>query len=127
VKSSLLNLIVGIIWIPLWIYHGFNFYLLKGFLIIGVLELLIVLPIGFALVYDWFAYGIHKKPNFLDQPLWNIPDYAFFITGIFGSASMFIALFLKFERNETFVMGLLGATIAFLHFLRRKIRIEGHM
>jgi hypothetical protein len=119
--------LIGIIWIPLWIYHGFNYYLLKGFYVVGILELLIVLPIGFALIYDWFAFGRLKKPNFIEQPLWNISDFAFFFTGISGIITLVVSLFLTFEKSETFVMGLLGIAIAFVHFLRRRVRILGHL
>ena len=125
-RSSILNLFIGIVWIPLWIYHGFNSYLLKGLYTIGILELFIVLPIGFALIYDWFAFGRLKKPNFLEQPLWSIPDYAFFLTGVFGVFAIIASIFLTFEKSETFVMGFMGIAIAFIHFIRRRVRTLGH-
>ncbi len=120
-RNSLLNLILGLVWFPLWGYHFYKWYWIKGKLFEGILELIVLLPIGVAFIYDWFRFGIRKLPNFLEQKQWNLGDYSFWATGVGGFFSVILAaVFLNFEEDPV-LTGVIGITLAIIHTMRRRV------
>jgi len=121
VRNSLLNLIIGLIWFPLWGFHFYRWYYVKGMLFEGILELIVLLPLGVAFLYDWFKFGMRKLPNFLEQRTWNFGDYSFWATGVGGVISIVLAgIFLDFAEDPV-LTGAIGITLAVIHTMRRRV------
>ena len=119
-RNSIFNLVIGILWYPLWGYHFYKWYLVKGKLIYGILELMVTMPLGFAFLYDWFVFGRRKLPSFIMQESWNPGDFAFFVTGIGGVISILAGLFFVSEHFDPVLTGFIGVALALTHLFRRR-------
>ncbi len=120
-RNSRLNLLIGVIWFPLWIFHFYRWYYIKGLIFEGILELAVLLPLGFSFLYDWFYFGLRGLPNFVEQERWNPADYGFWLTGFFGVISLVSAgIFLNFKEDPA-LTGIVGIAISVIHTMRRRI------
>ncbi len=125
-RSSQANLILGILWSGLWIYHFF-LLLSRGRGLEAVWELFIVLPIGAALIVDWVMFRGSETGNFLEQKGWNLPDYLFFLTGLNGVlAFLFVILFASGLRDIG-IMGGIALLISLMHYMRRDLRMRSRL
>lgn len=125
-RSSKANLILGILWSGLWIYHFFQL-LSEGRGLEAIWELVIVLPIGAALIMDWILFRGSEAGNFLEQKGWNLPDYLFFLTGVNGVLAFFFVILFAGGLRDIGIMGGIALLISVMHYMRRDLRMRSRL
>lgn len=123
-KSPLFYLLLGIVWYGVWTYHLF-LLLERELFIDAIFDFFVLFPIGISFIYDYIVRRRETK-SYLDLPLWNTGDYAFFISGFFAILTLALISFSEL-KNETLIQGILVAFIAIMHYFRRRLRILGHL
>ena len=114
---------VGLLWFLLWTGRLLIFHLPNSHFVEGSLEYMITAPIGFAFMYDWFAFRRKNLPDFLVQPKWNLSDFSFFLTGGAGVITLFYYE-LTGGCAELKTMGIVGIAIGLIHWVRRYYRMK---
>ncbi len=122
---SLWSLVVGLIWLILWVGRFFIIHIPRHAYLEGALEFMITTPLGFAFIYDWLVFKRKKRPGFLEQDHWNFADYLFFITGVSGFFTLLIYSIIGGSTIEHKTMGVIGIAIGIIHWTRRRIRMQG--
>jgi|GEM_PF-3350961 len=90
-------------------------------------ELVIVLPIGAALIMDWILFRESEAGNFLEQKGWKLPDYLFFLTGVNGVLAFFFVILFAGGLRDIGIMGGIALLISVMHYMRRDLRMRSHL
>lgn len=123
-SMALTNLILGVLWVLLWLGKLIFFQFPHRSYLEGSLEFLIASPLGIAFIYDWIAFERKKLPNFLEQTHWNFSDYSFFCTGGIGFLALLFYTLSPRGTIELKTMGFIGLAIGVIHWVRRRFRME---
>ena len=120
-RSSLLNLIVGIVWSGLWLYRAFFVLVPDGGLPVALVELAITLPLGIGGILDGVLHGRRGDKAFVLLPDWTSSDVLFFATGGVGLVVFVLSLFLPWIDRDLALMGAVATGVSVAHYVRRKI------
>jgi hypothetical protein len=123
-RSSRLNLILGIVWCGLWIYRAVVQLGSNGQWPLALTELAVVLPLGIGAVLDGIIHGMKPGVSFLNRPHWTISDYLFFTTGAMGLLLVASSPWLPWAERDLVLMGVLGVAVGGVHYYRRRNLME---
>jgi hypothetical protein len=120
-RSSLLNLALGIVRSGLWLYRALFILRPDGLFGVALTELAIVLPLGIGGILDWVQNGRRGGKAFVYQADWSICDFFFFATGALGALVLLLSPFLGWVEGELALMGALAGAVGAVHYVRRRV------
>ena len=120
-RSSLFNLILGVVWLGLWLYRAFFVLIPDGQVPMALIELAIVCPLGLGGVLDWLLYGRRGGKSFIHRPAWTPSDFLFFATGALGSLALLLSPFFRWIKSDLALMGGVALAVGVVHYFRRRI------